>query len=64
MSTISGGLVHTFIRGGFLSGVALVVMEGSSPLHSLCVVNSFVVFYCNIYDISLLDFKLFFYFLD
>ena len=44
MSTISGGLVHSFVRGGYLSGMGLVVMEGSSPLYSLCVVNSFVVF--------------------
>ena len=44
VSTVSGGLVQSFVRGGYLSGVGLVVMEGLSPLHSLCVVNSVVVF--------------------
>ena len=29
MSTISGGLVHSFVRGGYLLGVGLVFMEGS-----------------------------------
>ena len=51
---LSGGLSF---RGG------LSCHGGLKPLCILCV-NSFVVFYCTIDDISLLTFELFFDFLD
>ena len=65
-STISEGLGHSFVRGGgYLSVVGLVVMGDSNPFaFSMCSEQFFFFFYYNIYDISLLVFELFFYFLD